>query len=154
MNPTIRLNGERGGSIVPYLCWVIVLAIGFYDLVYLREVMVSFLVVAGTDPKLLLLADKIGFFFFGVIGLLIILLTETYFRRGWHQRCLALRFWKVVAVQIAVVAVFWSALLGLPGLADDARPSLVRLAAISGVLIVTAALHQRQVSRSASQSDS
>ncbi len=154
MNTTIQFDEERSWSVRPYLCWVIVLGLGFYNLVYVREVLLSILVVFGTDTKLLLLVDKLGFFFFGVIGLLIILLTEPYFRIGWRKGRLAVRFWKVVALALACLSLLFSILLGLPGLSDEARPSIPMLAVAAALLAITAALYKKEFGRFTAQPDS
>lgn len=154
MNTTIQLENERSGSILPYVCWVVFLALGFYNLVYAREVIVSILIVLEIDPKLFLVVDKVGFFFFGVIGLLIILLSEPYFRKGWRKGLLAVRFWKVVALAFACLSVSWAVLLGLPGLAEEAKPSIFRLAVAAALLTITTALYRKQLGQSAAQSDS
>ncbi len=154
MYTTVQLDDERSGSWLPYVCWVIVLALGFYNLVYVREVFVSILVVSGIETKFLLLVDKVGFFFFGVIGLLIILLSEPYFRNGWRKGLLAVRFWKIVALALACLSISWSILLGLPGLAEEARPSISRLTAVAALLTITAALYRKHLRRSAAQRDS
>ena len=148
MNTTIQLENERSGSILPYACWVVFLALGFYNLVYAREVIVSILIVLEIDPKLFLVVDKVGFFFFGVIGLLIILLSEPYFRKGWQKELLGVRFTKVLALAFACLSVSWAVLLGLPGLAEEARPSIISLAAAAALLTITSALYRRQLRRS------
>lgn len=151
MNPTIQLEEERRGSILPYICWVIVLAIGFLDLVYIREVFVSTMVVMEIDKKLLLLVDKVGFFFFGAAGLLIILLSEPYFRIGWRKRFLGVRFWKILAIEFASLSVLWSILLALPGLVEQARPSLGQFSFLTGLLVVSSALFFRACRKFPSQ---
>ena len=151
MNPTIQLDEERRGSILSYICWVIVLAIGFLDLVYIREVFVSTMVVMEIDKKLLLLVDKIGFFFFGAAGLLIILLTEPYFRLGWRKRLLGVRFWKILAIEFASLSVLWSTLLALPGLVEQAKPPLGQFSFLAGLLVVSAALFFRASRKFTSQ---
>ena len=151
MNPTIQLDEERRGSILSYICWVIVLAIGFLDLVYIREVFVSTMVVMEIDKKLLLLVDKVGFFFFGAVGLLIILLTEPYFRIGWRKRLLGVRFWKILAIEFASLSVLWSILLVLPGLVEPARPPLGQFSFLAGLLVVSAALFFRASRKFTSQ---
>lgn len=129
MNATIQSGDERPASVRPYLCWILVLALGFYDLVYLREVIVSVLVVLEIDLKLFLLFDKIGFFLFGVCGLLVILLTEPYLRNGWKRRCLTVRFLRLIAIGFGCLSLFWAILMALPGLA--ARPTVADLAGAS-----------------------
>lgn len=143
MSTTIQLDDERGGSVRPYLCWILVLTLGFYDLVYLREVVVSGLVVLQTDAKLLLLIDKIGFFLFAVAGLLIILLTEPYLRNGWKQYCLLVRFLRLVTVGFASLTVFWAILMAMPGLADAARPPVSSLILSTVLLILSSGLLAR-----------
>lgn len=143
MNSTVRLEDEKPFSVVPYVCWVGTLALGFYNLVYAREVVISLFVVAGVDPKILLLVDKVGFFLFAVVGLLIILLTEPYFRKGWQQGRLGERVLRVVAVGCAWLSVSFAVLLGLPGLAEAARPSIGILAASAAGLTICGWLHRR-----------
>jgi hypothetical protein len=151
MNPTIQLDEERPGSILPYVCWVVVLAVGFMDLVYVREVFVSMMVVIEMDKKLFLLVDKVGFFFFGVAGLLIILLTEPYLRIGWRKHLLEVRFWKILAVEFASLSVLWAIMLALPGLADHARPPLGQFSILAALLVVSAALFFRAFQKVSSQ---
>ncbi|HAA74186.1 TPA: hypothetical protein DCE37_03580 [Candidatus Latescibacteria bacterium] len=146
---TLQLEDERKGSVWPYLCWAVSLAIGFYDLVYVREVIVSVLIVSGIDSKLLLLVDKVGFFLFAASGLLVILLTEPYLRNGWKQRTLLARFSRLVALGFGVLTLSWAALMGLPGLADHARPSVVELVSVSVLFAVTDAWHGRTLSSQA-----
>ncbi|MCH2664115.1 hypothetical protein MK139_07195 [bacterium] len=146
MSSTIQIEDGRSGSILPYLCWVVILVLGFYNLVYLREVVLSILIVLGMGSKLLVLADKIGFFLFAVFGLLIILTTEPYLRNGWKQRRLAMRFWRLIAIGFGWLSITWSTLLGLPGLAEDARPSIERLAVAALLLVSAATLYCRSIS--------
>ncbi len=120
--------------------------LGFYNLVYLREVMLSILILLGMGSKLLVLADKIGFFLFAVFGLLIILTTEPYLRNGWKQRRLSMRFWRLIAIGFGWLSITWSTLLGLPGLAEDARPSIERLAVAALLLVSAATLYCRSIS--------
>ena len=154
MNTTIQMNEERPGSIRPYVCWLFVLGLGFYDLVFLREVVISVLIVMGVDPKVLLLLDKVGFFFFGVLGLLIILLTEPYLRKGWQQRCLIRRLLILAVLGFGSLSVTWAMLMALPGLVDAARPSLLDLVTATALLTVSAVLFSRLAPEAGGQSDS
>jgi hypothetical protein len=151
MNSTIQMEEERSGSIVPYICWVIVLVFGFYDLVYVREVFISMMVVVGIGSKILNLVDKVGFFFFAASGLLIILLTEPYFRIGWRKRLLQFRFWKIVSIELASLSVLWAILLALPGLAEQARPALGPFSLLAAALVVSSTLCLRAPQRASSQ---
>ena len=152
MNSTVQLNEERSASVLPYICWLVVLGLGFWNLVYIREVAISILIVCEIDPKILLLLDKLGFFLFAVGGLLIILLSEPYLRNGWKQSCLTIRFLKCIVGGLAVLSVTWAILMALPGLADAARPTVLDLALSAGFLILCAALLSRRLPQTEGQS--
>ena len=143
MNPTVQIEDQKPWSVLPYLCWVCALALGFYNLVYLREVAIAVLLVLETDKNLFLLLDKIVLFFFAVLGLLIILLTEPYFRAGYRKGLLAVRFLKVLSIGFAIELVLWAILLALPGLHDSARPELGSFFLFTLLLVVTSVLYRR-----------
>jgi hypothetical protein len=154
MNTTVQLNEKRTGWVPPMACWLLVLALGFYDLVYLRETVISALIVLEMDPKLLLLLDKVGFFFFAVLGLLIILLTEPYLRNGWKERCLLVRVLKLISICFACLSLVWAILMAMPGLADEARPTLLDLTVAAALLTTSSLLLSRhQRANSEPQSD-
>jgi len=143
MNTTVQFENEKPASVWPYVLWLPILALGFYNLVYLREVAISILIVAGMETKLMMLADKVGFFFFGVLGLLLILLTEPYLRNGWKQGQFMNRFFKLTTLFFALLSILWATLMVLPGLADEARPTIGALAFTALCLVVSAGLFQR-----------
>lgn len=143
MNSTIQLEDEKPWSALPYLCWAGVLVLGFYNLVYLREVAIAVLLVLDTDKNLFLLLDKIVLFFFAVVGLLVILLTEPYLRLGHRKGLLAARFLKILAVGFATQLVLWAILLALPGLSEAARPPLGSFFLFTALLVAAAVLYRR-----------
>ncbi|MBT5830994.1 MAG: hypothetical protein HOH77_12475, partial [Candidatus Latescibacteria bacterium] len=65
-----------------YLCWMLAMVLGFLALVSGRELTLTLLAVWQVDLKIVGLIDKVVFFFFGVVGLCIIVLTEGYLRTG------------------------------------------------------------------------
>ena len=58
------------------------MVLGFLALVSGRELTLTLLAVWQVDLKIVGLIDKVVFFFFGVVGLCIIVLTEGYLRTG------------------------------------------------------------------------
>ena len=105
-----------------YVFWVISMVLGFLDLVAARELGLALLAVAGTDLKLALLMDKVGFFLFGVAGLVIIILSESYYRRGIAHRRLVERFGLMTGVELLFLFLCDGGVLLVPGLARGARP--------------------------------
>jgi hypothetical protein len=147
MNPTVQLEDEKPGSVLPYLCWAGALVLGFYNLVYFREVAIAGLLVLELDKKLFLLLDKTILFFFAAIGLLVILLTEPYFRMGYRKGVLAARFLRVLSFGFAAQVILWAILLALPGLSDGVRPSLGAFYLFTALLVAAATLCRRMNSQ-------
>ena len=104
------------------LCWVIAMVLGFLDLVTVREVALGLLAVGEVDVKLAVLVDKIGFFFFSVFGLVILTLSEAYYRTGLHKGILSVRFGLITGIELLTLFVCDGILLMLPGLSEGARP--------------------------------
>lgn len=111
------------------LCWVMAMVLGFWDLVTIREVALGLLAVGEVDVKLAALVDKIGFFFFGVIGLVIFTLSEAYYRAGLHKGILLVRFGLVTGIELLALFVCEGILLMLPGLSEGARPGGLKVIA-------------------------
>ena len=105
-----------------YVFWVISMALGFLDLVAARELGLDLVAVAGVDLKLVSLIDKAGFFLFGVAGLVIIILTEVYYRKGIVHQRLVERFGLVTGVELLFLFVCDGGILLVPGLARETRP--------------------------------
>ncbi|MCZ6636411.1 MAG: hypothetical protein O7G87_23675 [bacterium] len=127
------------------ICWVIAMGLGFLDLVSIREVALGLLAVGEVNVKLAALVDKIGFFFFGVIGLVILILSEAYYRVGLHKGILLVRFGLVTGIELLTLFVCDGILLMLPGLSEGARPGGLKVIVelVTGVVGVALFLKRR-----------
>lgn len=111
-----------------YLCWILAMVLGFLILVSARELGLAVVAIQEVDIKLVALIDKIGFFAFGVVGLVIIILTEGYFRTGVLRGILAERVSEVLGIGLLSLCVLDAVRLVLPGLIDRARPGVAQTA--------------------------
>ena len=114
--------------ILIYTCWVLAMILGILALVSAREWGLSLLAVQKVDLKLVGLVDKIVFFFMGVAGLCIIVLSEGYFRTGAKRGQLAQRIGLVFGLELLAMFFFDAGRLLMPDIVDAARPGLTQTA--------------------------
>ena len=100
------------------------MAVGFACLVYIREAVLGVAAVSEASRNFVILLDKVGFFFFGVAGLLVILITEPYYRLGLQKRCLAERFALISGAELLVLGGCGIFLHALPGLSPNVLPKV------------------------------
>ena len=115
-----------GRHAIYFISWLIAMALGFLDLVSVRELGLSALALAKVDFKVVALLDKLGFFVFGVVGLVVILLTESYFRNGVRSGLLLERVGLVFGVQLLCLFLFDGGRVLMPGITEAARPGAVQ----------------------------
>jgi len=115
------------GQHLAYLvCWVIAMVLAFLDLVSARELGLAILAVSGVNIKVMALIDKVGFFGFGVVGLIVIILSEGYFRTGVNKGQLSERIGLVFGIELLCLFVFDGGQLLMPGIIDSARPGMIQ----------------------------
>ncbi len=121
MGETVQADASRRAKAGALLLWCVTMVLGFVNLVMLREVGLAAIALVGATAPVAALADKIGFFLFGVCGLAIIILSEAYYRKGVEKGALARRFLTVSVWQLLAIAGCGLFLRWLPDLAEAAR---------------------------------
>ncbi|MBT4138848.1 MAG: hypothetical protein HOE48_13095 [Candidatus Latescibacteria bacterium] len=109
-----------------YLCWMLAMVLGFLALVSGRELTLTLLAVWQVDLKIVGLIDKVVFFFFGVVGLCIIVLTEGYLRTGAKRAKLPERIGLVFGMELLALFLFDAGRLLVPDVTEAARPSFIQ----------------------------
>jgi len=138
-----------GGQVVlVYLCWLLALVLGFFALVSGRELILTLLAVQQVDIKVVGLIDKVVFFFIGVVGLVIIVLSEGYFRTGAKKSRFAERIGLVFGIELLALFVFDGVRLLIPDVALAARPSVIQtlMSLVIGILGVWVYRKRKRVS--------
>ena len=117
---------SSGQVVLVYACWILAMVLGFLALVSGRELVLTILAVQQVDLKLVGLADKVVFFFMGVVGLVIIVLSEGYFRNGVKRSSLTGRIGLVFGLELVVLFLFDVGRLLVPDVAAAARPDVLQ----------------------------
>lgn len=139
-----------GGQVVMiYLCWLLALVLGFLALVSGRELILTVLAVQQVDLKVVGLIDKIVFFFIGVVGLVIIVLSEGYFKTGAKRSRLAERIGLVFGLELLALFIFDGARLLVPDVAEGVRPSVIQtlMSLVIGTLGVWVYWNRRKLAK-------
>lgn len=119
------------------------MVLGFYDLVSLRDVGMSLFALVGASMRLAALVDKVGFFFFGVLGMVIVVVSEAYYRKGARSGCLMERFLTVTVAQLIVITSCGVILRTLLGLTSAARTPAWIVATSAALAALSHALARR-----------
>ena len=106
-----------------YGFWILTMVLGFLALVGGRDLGIAVFALFSANLKLAILVDKVGFFFFGVLGLAIIVLSEGYYRQGVQKGLLPERFGLVLGMELLFLTGCHGTLLLLPGLDPAVRPN-------------------------------
>jgi hypothetical protein len=122
-----------GQYVLIYVCWMLAMVLGFLALVSGRELVLMVLALQQVDLKIVGLIDKIVFFFMGVVGLCIIVLSEGYLRTGAKRAQLAQRIGLVLGIELLALFLFDVGRLLVPDIADAARPSVIQAVMSLGI---------------------
>ena len=105
--------GERllTNYVVSFLLWLITASLLILDVIYGRLLLMSLAGLTDWNHWVLSFIDRAGTFIFGLVALSLALYFEHYLRQSVPKRLLWPRFWRIAAVQVAIIltsiAVSW-----------------------------------------------
>ena len=99
-----------------YLCWAISVALTFVTLLTWRSSAMIILGLTPWDRYIEHAINQFGFLIMAIIGLIVIVFTEYFYRTGVEKNRLATRFFLVTLIQLIILTVahllrLWGSLL-------------------------------------------
>ena len=87
-----------------YLMWVVSAALGLFDLVISRGLLMSLITLVSANRWVLSSIDRFGLILLGIAWLAFVIALEGYYRSGVDKGDLARRVGRVIAAELSVLA--------------------------------------------------